>query len=66
MSQVKLLFDSFAQSLEAGLSSLDSKSSQVMSDSASEVGSVVTVSSDVNQDVLTSSSSTPSTVARRS
>ena len=53
LSQVKSLFDSFAQSLEARFTSIDNRFSQVMSDSASKVGNVVTVSSDVSQDVLT-------------
>ena len=59
MSQVKSLFDSFAQSFEGRFTSIDNRFSQVMSDSASNVVNVVTVS----QDVITMSFSASSIVA---
>ena len=62
--QVESLFDSFAQSLEARFSNIDSKFSQVMSASASKVGDGIPVSDDVSQDVLTPSISAPSAVTR--
>ena len=64
--QVKSLFDSFAKSLGARFSTIDSKFSQVMSASASKVDDNVPVCSDVSLDVLTPSISAPSAVAGRS
>ena len=63
VGQVKCLFDSFAPSLEAHLTSIDRKFSQVILSSASDV---TNNRDNVSQDVLNPSFSAPSAVARRS
>ena len=63
LSQVKSLFDSFAQSLEARFSSIDYRFSQ---DIPSATSNVNNVSTDVSQDVINPSLSALSVVAGRS